>query len=219
MSAKKSPDYRALVLSKNNSNNPACILALPASQSCQVRSVDEISAAAAVCVNPAASRAARILAGGGFSGEHMLGEVLGIYIIFYNFFCKSFGCLARKFCRIEIFSAFPINAIVSRNYKIINRLADKSCIKDCVDYCMNKHAVASCQNVQLICCREKNCSCRRKSFGEIEGRLNRLFEVAHDFLRLLSGCVIASHERNYTRIPCNSKRYFVFSENNFAGSM
>lgn len=49
----------------NSSQRPGCILALPASQSCQVRSVDEMSAAAADWESPADSRACRISDGDG----------------------------------------------------------------------------------------------------------------------------------------------------------
>lgn len=45
---------------RNSSHNPACIRALPASQSCQVRSVEDMSAAAAVWDSPTSSRACRI---------------------------------------------------------------------------------------------------------------------------------------------------------------
>lgn len=49
----------------NNSHNPGCIWAFPASQSCQVRIVECASSAAAVCVRPADLRASRIVSGAG----------------------------------------------------------------------------------------------------------------------------------------------------------
>lgn len=49
----------------NSSHSPGCMRALPASQSCQVRSVEEISAAAADWESPADSRACRISGGVG----------------------------------------------------------------------------------------------------------------------------------------------------------
>lgn len=50
---------------RNSSHRPGCMRALPASQSCQVRSVDEMSAAAAVWESPASSLACRISCGDG----------------------------------------------------------------------------------------------------------------------------------------------------------
>ena len=50
------------ILIRNNSQSPRCMRALPASQSCHVRSVDPMSAAAAVWDSPASSRACRISA-------------------------------------------------------------------------------------------------------------------------------------------------------------
>ena len=50
---------------RNSSHSPGCMRALPASQSCQVRRVDEMIAAAAVCESPADSLACRISAGDG----------------------------------------------------------------------------------------------------------------------------------------------------------
>ena len=55
------------LLMQNNSHNPGCMRRLPASHSCQPRSVQWISAAAAVCESPAASRAARTCSGVGFA--------------------------------------------------------------------------------------------------------------------------------------------------------
>lgn len=63
---------------RNSSHNPACMRAFPASQSCQVRNVDEMSAAAADWERPAASRAPRIsegdglgIADGGYVGDKL----------------------------------------------------------------------------------------------------------------------------------------------------
>ena len=50
---------------RNSSHRPGCMRALPASQSCHVRSVEEMSTAAAVWESPASSRACRISAGVG----------------------------------------------------------------------------------------------------------------------------------------------------------
>ncbi len=50
---------------RNSSQRPGCIRALPASQSCQVRSVEDMSAAAAVWESPASSLACRISDGVG----------------------------------------------------------------------------------------------------------------------------------------------------------
>lgn len=52
---------------RNSSQRPGCMRRLPASHSCQPRSVQCISAAAAVCDSPAASRAARTSADAGFA--------------------------------------------------------------------------------------------------------------------------------------------------------
>ncbi len=52
---------------RNSSHNPGCMRRLPASHSCQPRRVQWMSAAAAVCDRPAASRAARTSAGSGFA--------------------------------------------------------------------------------------------------------------------------------------------------------
>lgn len=51
---------------RNNSQNAGCILRLPASHSCHPRRVQWMSAAAAVCESPAASRAVRTSSGVGF---------------------------------------------------------------------------------------------------------------------------------------------------------
>ena len=58
---------------RNSSQSPGCMRALPASQSCQVRSVEEMSAAAAVWESPASSLACRISCGD------------GLQVIFRNF--------------------------------------------------------------------------------------------------------------------------------------
>lgn len=50
---------------RNSSHSPGCMRAFPASQSCQVRRVEWIRPAAAVCDRPAASRAARTSSGAG----------------------------------------------------------------------------------------------------------------------------------------------------------
>ena len=52
-------------LVQNSSHSPGCIRALPASQSCQVRRVENISPAAAVCDRQAALRACLISDGAG----------------------------------------------------------------------------------------------------------------------------------------------------------
>ena len=54
-------------LSLKSSQSPGCMRRLPASYSCHARMVPWISAAAAVCVSPAASRAARIASGAGLA--------------------------------------------------------------------------------------------------------------------------------------------------------
>lgn len=61
---------------RNNSQRPGCMRRLPASHSCHPRKVQWISAAAAVCESPAASRAARTSAGVGFA-EGPLGPRFG----------------------------------------------------------------------------------------------------------------------------------------------
>lgn len=55
---------------RNNSQNAGCILRLPVSHSCQPRIVQWMSAAAAVCESPTASRAARTCSGRGFAAGH-----------------------------------------------------------------------------------------------------------------------------------------------------
>ena len=52
---------------RNSSQSPGCMRRFPASHSCHPRSVQWMSAAAAVCESPAASRAARTSAGSGFA--------------------------------------------------------------------------------------------------------------------------------------------------------
>lgn len=61
---------------RNNSQRPGCMRRLPASHSCQPRRVQWMSAAAAVCESPAASRAARTSAGAGFA-EGPFGPLFG----------------------------------------------------------------------------------------------------------------------------------------------
>ena len=56
-----------VLLMRNSSQNAGRILRLPASHSCHPRRVQWMSAAAAVCESPAASRAARTSAGVGFA--------------------------------------------------------------------------------------------------------------------------------------------------------
>ncbi len=55
---------------RNSSHSPGCMRALPASQSCQVRSVEEMSAAAVVWESPTSSLACRISAGDGLFTEN-----------------------------------------------------------------------------------------------------------------------------------------------------
>jgi len=57
-------------LMQKSSKSPGCIRAFPASQSCQVRSVEYINAAAADCESPAFNRALRISSGVGFGKLH-----------------------------------------------------------------------------------------------------------------------------------------------------
>ena len=59
---------------RNSSHSPGCMRAFPASQSCQVRSVEEMSEAAAVWESPASSLACRISCGD------------GLEVIFRNFY-------------------------------------------------------------------------------------------------------------------------------------
>ncbi len=67
---------------RNSSHSPGCMRALPASQSCQVRSVEEISAAAAVWESPASSLACRISAGAGLVDDKFFTEFfsVGFYV-------------------------------------------------------------------------------------------------------------------------------------------
>ena len=77
---------------RKSSHSPGCMRRLPASHSCHPRRVQLISAAAAVCESPAASRAARTSAGAGFAEGPFVPRFgwLGIY-----FFSDDFGRLFK----------------------------------------------------------------------------------------------------------------------------
>lgn len=63
---------------RNSSHSPGCMRAFPASQSCQVRSVEDMSAAAAVWEIPASSLACRISAGVGLVDDKFFTEFFGV---------------------------------------------------------------------------------------------------------------------------------------------
>lgn len=77
---------------RKSSHSPGCMRRLPASHSCHPRRVQLISAAAAVCESPAASRAARTSAGAGFA-EGPFGPRFGWLGIY--FFSDDFGRLFK----------------------------------------------------------------------------------------------------------------------------
>lgn len=77
---------------RNSSHSPGCMRALPASQSCQVRKVEWMRAAAADCESPAASRAERISSGNGLD-EGPFGPRFGWLGI--DSFGDDFGRLAK----------------------------------------------------------------------------------------------------------------------------
>lgn len=137
---------------RNSSHSPGCMRALPASQSCHVRNVDEMSAAAADWESPASSRACRISAGVGLVDDKFFTEFFGV-----GFYIG----IEELLLGINRAMNFFANLVI--------------------------HQVSGGVHV--------------KGFAVV-------FDFAgfHDFLRLF-GLRRATHELNYTRIPCNSNRF------------
>lgn len=191
---------------RNSSHNPGCMRALPASQSCQVRSVDEMSAAAAVCESPASSLACRISDGVGLAGDGMAGEILSRAILLDDLLGKAGCCISRCFGRVKRVSAISINASGCGFDEVISRGAYSARLNNGAHDCADENSFAGGEDVSAIGGGAKHGSSRRKGFGKSEGCLNRVFEGGHDLLQLI-GLRRATHEPNYTRNPCISKRF------------
>lgn len=146
---------------RNSSHSPGCMRAFPASQSCHVRRVEKIRAAAAVCDNPASSRACRISEGAGlFTGNYVVdfmeqGYRIGA-VVFRN--AGEVGALD-----LEV-GAVPVDVAQGGFSEVRFDLSNSS----------GRHFVS-----------------------DLNG--------GHDLLQLF-GLRCATHELNYTRIPCKSKK-------------
>jgi len=191
---------------RNSSHSPGCMRALPASQSCQVRSVEEMSAAAADWESPASSLACRISQGDGLAGDGMAGEVLCGAVLLDDGLGGIDGGISRCFSVIQLVGDFGANYVVCGDDEIIRCSTFGAGVDNCADDCVEENAIASGEKVGAIGGRAKHRASRRKGFGEGEGCLNRVVEGGHDLLQLF-GLRRATHELNYTRIPCNSKSF------------
>lgn len=177
---------------RNSSQKAGCILRFPASHSCHPRRVQWMSAAAAVCESPAASRADRTCSGAGFRAAlparlrfGWLGTVPDTDSVFRTRLIELFRCAMRA-------------TAVSDTTKMVfdfSRLA----LADAVDgpamplgFFPGNNEVDGFGIVEIIDPGRLIC--------DFHFRLLPLFPRR-------GGLRCACHELNYTRIACNSKNF------------
>ena len=178
---------------RNNSQNAGCILRFPASHSCQPRRVQWMSAAAAVCEIPAASRAARTCAGSGFRAglpARLRFGWLGIYT------CAVVHSPLYRYSTRSIVRSF-FNSLASCRRVLIEVVIS---VLPSVRHILTLH----CCNRSLMRSDSASPACSRPKMIWVRDFILFLLPL---FPRR-GGLRCATHELNYTRIACNSKNFF-----------
>ena len=190
-----------VTLMRNNSQRAGCIRAFPASQSCQVRRVECMSAAAAVCESPEASRAARISSGAGLRDGEPPRDLFGWLVI-------SLGQGKLPSLKVEKSVVFDRANGVVGNFDIGDVQFGNASRDPVVAF-----------GADLVGNLLNECAgfFARGFVVEGFGGDFEVFDGVHLWLQPLfprrGGLQCATHELNYTRNPCNSKNYFYkFSE-------
>lgn len=163
---------------RNSSQRPGCMRRLPASHSCHPRSVQWMSAAAAVCESPAASRAARTSAGAGFAEGP---------------FGPRFGWLGTA-SSLEGAGAVLV-ALVPED--LISGFVGADFVEAAVPVVLGEHRLDRRSVLNNAAGAEQG------DFGGIGGFHFHLLPL----IPRRGGQQLAVHEVNYTRNACNSKSF------------
>lgn len=189
---------------RNSSQKAGCMRRLPASHSCHPRSVQWMRAAAAVCESPAASRAARTCSGNGFAAGPF-GPRFG-WLGISNRLVKVASDdidVARQVVHIESGDFFRAHEVCQETEFdagaiIGNTLAVEFAVVPVRTLVLNRpfrgFGVAGIGDFATVA-----------NVDELCGGHFRLLPL---FLPRRGGLRCATHELNYTRIACNSKKYF-----------
>ena len=163
---------------RNNSQRPGCMRLLPASHSCHPRRVQWMSAAAAVCESPAASRAAVTSAGSGFA-EGPFGPRFG--------WLGTVGSLEHASGVAMAFMPHDLLAF----------LVCADFVKAAVPVVLGKH------RFDRFCVLNDAAGAEQGDFGGIGGGHFHLLPL----IPRRGGQQRAGHELNYTRIACMRKSF------------
>ena len=165
---------------RNNSQKAGCMRRFPASHSCHPRSVQWMSAAAAVCESPAASRAARTCSGAGLAE---------------GAFAPRFGWLGTL-GRLEG-AGGAVVAFMPED--LIAGVVGADFVEATVPVVLGQHCFNGCGVLN---------EAARGVEGDFSGIGGGHFRLLPLFLPRRGGLRCATHELNYTRNACNSKKYF-----------
>lgn len=163
---------------QNSSHSPGCMRRFPASHSCQPRRVQWMSAAAAVCERPAASRAARTSAGSGFAEGP---------------FGPRFGWLGT----VRSLEHATGAAMAFMPHDLFAFLAGADFVEASVPVVLGEH------RFDRLGVLNDAAGAEQGDFGGIGGH----FHLQPLLLPRRGGLRCATHELNYTRIACNGKGF------------